>query len=137
MIGHLGDGKPIEVAQGERGPLRNGQLRQGGVHRVGVQQFVPRVLDLRGRGLRRGEAALFALEATPVVHQFVTRHAHEPGDTHLGHIALTTGFDGCQERLAGQVLGQRSAPAARQQIAVHPRQSHMIDGQHRVAPCGR
>ena len=47
--------------------------------------------------------------------------------------ALTARFDGCQERLAGQVLNQRGAPAARQQIAVHLRQGHGIDGQHRVA----
>src|SRR5919199_2259505 len=136
MLGHSGDGESVEIAQRERRPLRNGQMRQGGIRRLGVQPFVPWVVDVRGRSFGRGEAALLALETAPVVDQFVARHAHEPGGTHLGQTALTARVDGCQERLAGQVLSQRRVAAAGEQIAVHLRQGHAIDGQHRVARRG-
>lgn len=133
MLGHVGDGKAVEITRRERRSLWRGQVRQGSVRRLGVQPFVPRVVDRFDRRFRRGEAALLALAATPVVDQLVARYAHEPGDTHLGQAALTARFDGREERLAGEILGQRGAPAPRQQIAVDPRQGHSIDDQHGVA----
>src|SRR5687768_2988621 len=61
MLGHVGDREPVEIAQCERHPLWDWQMRQGGVRRLGVQPFVPRVVAVRSRSCRRGEAALLAL----------------------------------------------------------------------------
>src|ERR671933_925160 len=44
MLRHVSDGESVEIAQRERCPLRNWQMRQGGVHRLGVQPFVPGVV---------------------------------------------------------------------------------------------
>src|SRR6266496_1113584 len=104
MLGHVGDGEPVEIPQCERRPLWDWQMRQGGIRRLAVEPFVPRIVDVRDRSFRRGEAALLALVTSPVVDQFVARHANEPGGTHLGQTALTARGDGCQERLAGQIL---------------------------------
>src|SRR6266511_6119548 len=74
MLGHVCDREPIEIAQCERRPLWDWQMRQGGIRRLGVQPFVPRVVAVRGRGFRRGEAALLTLEMAQVVDHFVARN---------------------------------------------------------------
>jgi len=85
--------------------LGNRQARQDRVRCLRVQPFVPRIVDLRDGGFGRGEAALLALETAPVVSQFVTRHAHQPGKVHFGEVALAAGADRGEESLAGKILG--------------------------------
>ena len=104
MLCHVGDREPVEITQGQRRPLWNRQMHQGGIRRLTIEPFVPRIIDVRDGNCCRGETALLALEPAPVVDQFVARHAHEPGGAHLGEIAPTACVDGCQERLAGQIL---------------------------------
>src|SRR6266511_6371223 len=70
MLGQVGDREPVEIAQCERRPLWDWQMRQGGIRRLAVEPFVPRILDVCDRSFRRDKAALLALEPAPVVDQF-------------------------------------------------------------------
>src|SRR2546422_740230 len=47
VLGHVGDGQPVEITQRQRRSLWNWQMRQSGIRRLLVQPFVPRVFDVR------------------------------------------------------------------------------------------
>src|SRR5947207_2939069 len=58
MLRDLRDRQSIEVAQRERGPLGDGQTDERGVRRLGVEPFVPRVVDVLEQWFGGGQAAL-------------------------------------------------------------------------------
>src|SRR4051794_12645509 len=47
MLGHVGNRKPVEIAQRQRCPLWNWQVHQGRIRRLAVEPFVPRIVDVR------------------------------------------------------------------------------------------
>src|SRR5215218_6798273 len=47
MLGDVGDREPVEITECQRRPLWNGQMHQGGIRRLAVQPFVPRIVDVR------------------------------------------------------------------------------------------
>ena len=115
--GDLGNGQIVEVAEGERGPVLGCEVVEGfaGPHRVEVR--VPGILgaEVVADG---AEAALLPRLAAPVVHELVPGDPDEPGDGHREDAVPADGVGGGEERLGGQVLGDRSLVAAGEEVAV-------------------
>src|SRR5215469_303256 len=117
--GHLGHRQVIHVPQRQRGPVVRAEPLQHVLGPQGIEPGVPRVVAVRIR--RRGhgtQRALLPGLPAPMVAQLVPGDADQPprgqrrgrGGPHRIHRR--------QERLGGQVLGQRPLPAPGQQVAV-------------------
>ena len=79
-------------------------MSQSRVCCFGVEPLSPWVIHIYNRSLGRGQAALLALQASPVIDQLVASHAHQPGNIDFGETPLAAGSYGCQERFAGQIF---------------------------------
>jgi len=102
------NGSPFSLPNGFRGGDR-------------VQNAVlPRWL---GGRLHQRQAPLLAGLPAPVIGQLVPGDPDQPGDADLG---LGSGPDRGQERLRGQVLGQRPLAAPGQQVAVQLRERLVV-----------
>jgi hypothetical protein len=136
VLGDLRHRQAIQVAQRQRDPLRHRQPGQSRVGGRGVEELIPRVVQLLIRRLDDRQLALLTGQPPPVIDQLVARHADEPCHGRLGDGAVPTGCDRGHKRLRRQVLGDRDAAAARQQVAVDLRQRDRVDRHQRVdVPC--
>jgi hypothetical protein len=127
--GDLGDRQAADIAQRQRDALRDGALGQRGVGRLSVDPLGPGVVGALGLGFGLNDLrlALLAGGAAPVVDQLGTGNPDQPGDREPGRTGLIQRGDGGRERLGGQVLGQRDAPAAGQEVAVHLGKGARVD----------
>jgi hypothetical protein len=132
MLGHLGDGQPVQVTQREGASLVGGQPGKGGVCRLGLQPVIPRIVQAVAGQLGHGQAALLPGEPPPVIDELVACHPDEPGDTDVSYVAPSGRRHGRHEGFCGQVFSQRGAAAPRQEIAIDLRQCPVIDRHHLI-----
>ncbi len=107
-------------------------------HGEGIQGLVPRVgACCAGRVLLGGDGLQVALVARlvpPVVYQLVPRHTDQPGRAEGDRVGPAYRVDRGEKRLGSQVLGERDATAAGEQVAVDVRQRVVVQPQQVLAP---
>jgi hypothetical protein len=72
-----------------------------------------------------------------VVDQLVPGDADQPAGGRAGAVVAAHGVDGGEERLAGQVLGERGPAAPLQQVAVDLWESAVVAGEQLGTAIGR
>jgi hypothetical protein len=92
----------------------------------GIDSLVPRIVCCRLVLVGELQVSRFALLSPPVVDELVAGDADQPRDAGRRGLRLAHGGDGGEERLGGEVLGERAAPAARQEVAVDLRQGGVV-----------
>lgn len=74
LFGDLGNGQPVQVAQGEGEPVWSREPRQRGMSRLGIEPVAPRIVELPHGQVGRGQAPLVPGDASPVVDELVARN---------------------------------------------------------------
>jgi hypothetical protein len=114
--GCLRNREPVEIAQRECRTVLRSELGEHLVSEQTIQFDIPRVEGISGQPLDGLEKPFLTSLPAPVIHQLVASDSNEPAD---GHWLVQTIPRHGQERLRGQVFGNRPVAAASHEIAVH------------------
>ncbi len=99
--------------------MMQGKLREDRSRVGDIQVRFPGIVLGTGGVLDHLQLALLAGGTPPMVDQLVPGDPHQPRRRDLDDDASLHGGDGGEERLRGQILGQRHVTAPGKQVAVH------------------